>query len=189
MASNYIFRCTNEEKDAMNDKEKVDCLLGLNKAKLDHFMQTRAIEFQVNIAIWTLIVVGGSYLYEKIYISNIVGYIIVAFIIFIIFIFHVVWMILIQNSQSLDHDYMNEYRRIIDELTGISVNEPQPRESFKFIIGQLKKFNLTGWHWIILETAMTFLLLLGVGILLSLPKDVQIQKVQGTPSLIQSAHN
>lgn len=179
----------------MNEKDKANCLLELNKSRLDHFMQTRTIEFQVNIAIWSLIVVGGAYFYEKIYITGWESCIVFIFIAFVIFALHFIWMILIQNSEDIDHRFMEAYRLIIDDLTGITVKEPQPRESFKFIIGQLKKLKLTGWHWIILEIAMTLSLLFGVGILLSLPKNNQnvesnlIKYVNVNCPQIQNANN
>jgi hypothetical protein len=154
----------------MNEKEKADCFLELNKSRLDHFMQTRTIEFQVNIAIWTLIVVGGAYFYEKIHIVGLVGWIGFIFIASVIIALHFVWMVLIQNSEDIDHGFMKAYRLIIDDLTEIPVQEPPPRDSFKFMIGQLKKIKLTGWHWIILEITMTLSLIFGVGILLSFPR-------------------
>ena len=40
----------------MTDNEKTNYFLELIKVKMEHFKQTRDIEFKVNIAAWTLIV-------------------------------------------------------------------------------------------------------------------------------------
>jgi hypothetical protein len=45
----------------MTSKEKADCLLELHKAQLDHFKQTRDVELKVDIALWSLIAVSGSF--------------------------------------------------------------------------------------------------------------------------------
>lgn len=138
----------------MTDKEKADCLLKLHEGKLDHFIQTRTIEFQVNIAIWTLIIAAGSFFYGKIHLEGcfLYNYFNLAQIIFFI---HLIWMILIQRSESIDHDRMNNYRKEIAKLTGIKELE------FRH------QLTLWGWGWVILEVSMTLFLLFSVGLILS----------------------
>lgn len=143
----------------MTDKEKVDCLIELHRAKLDHFIQTRTIEFQVNIAIWTLIVVAGSFIFGKIHLSNCWHRYVFDFMAFIIILIHFFWMLLIQRSENYDHDCMNHYRNEITKLTAIKELDFKPR------------LTLWGWGWMILEVFMTIVLLIAVGILLSAKYD------------------
>ena len=164
-----------EEDNIMNEKEKADCLLELNKSRLDHFMQTRTIEFQVNIAIWTLIVIGGAYLSERIHLASVLGYVLFILLAFLIIGVHYIWMILIHYSESIDHGYMNDYRREIDKLTEISIKEPQQSKEYELYLKKLEEsFKYKrGRHWVYLETAMTAVLLFVVLILLSISNSNQ----------------
>ena len=60
----------------MTDNEKADKLIELHNTQMKHIMQTREIEFKVNLALWTLIVLSGSFLYGKINLTNTLQYII-----------------------------------------------------------------------------------------------------------------
>ena len=43
----------------MTDKEKADCLLQLHRDRLEKFKQTRDLEFKVNLALWSFIILAG----------------------------------------------------------------------------------------------------------------------------------
>jgi hypothetical protein len=50
----------------MTDKEKTDALIELIKIRVDKYKQTRELEFKVNLALWTLIVLIGQYYKTKV---------------------------------------------------------------------------------------------------------------------------
>lgn len=155
----------------MTEKEKADCLIELNKAKLDHFMQTRTIEFQVNISIWSLIVLTGSFLYDKIRLEGWWSHLLYGFVLLVVIFIHGLWMILIQYSEDKDHDCMNKYQDIIADLIDIeelkNIKDKEPSNLHKCLIKIRDWFNWKGWQWVILEVVMTLVLLIGVWILLS----------------------
>ena len=140
----------------MGDKEKAECLIELCKIQLYHFRQTRNIEFKINLALWTLIVLGGGNLfYGNVKLDNcckFVSYIVFASVIVLAHFFF--WMRPIQNSELRDLRFTYQCRSKIKNLIGDQSNNSQN--------------NGTGEKWIYFEVAITFLLLVGVGIVLSL---------------------
>lgn len=137
----------------MTDKEKADSLIELHKEQMNHFRQTRDIEFKINIALWTIIILAGYYLDTKISldknICQLILYIIVSFIITLCHYF--LWLSPIARSQRADDHFINEYRHKVEDLTQIQIKPFKGIRSIK--------------SWIFFETAITFLLLIIIGIL------------------------
>jgi hypothetical protein len=50
----------------MEPKDKIAGLIELVKVRVDKYKQTRDLEFKVNIALWTLIVLIGRYCQDRI---------------------------------------------------------------------------------------------------------------------------
>jgi hypothetical protein len=46
-------------------RDRADCLIKLDDTQMAHLRQTRALEFQVNLALWTLIVLAGKFAYDS----------------------------------------------------------------------------------------------------------------------------
>lgn len=152
----------------MTDKEKADCLLELHKTQLSHFSQTRDIEFRVNIALWTLIAAGGSFLYGKVHLNDDVSYSIYVIVSLAIFLGHLfLWMMPIQNSEDTDDYFINQYRTQIEKLVGISIESSFQIRRPRILWGLIKSLRKDGWSWILAETGITLALLVVLGILLS----------------------
>lgn len=135
------------EYQKMTDKEKADCFIQLHKDRIDKFKQTREIEFKINLALWTFILVSGYYLkqqlgcaFEDIWKINSIFIIIGILIVIGHFWF---WMKPIQKSENNDAEYSKEYRKIIYKLTSFEVKENE----------------INSKSWIIFEICITILLL------------------------------
>lgn len=151
----------------MNDKEKADCLIELHKVQMDHFRQTRDLEFKVNLALWTIIILSGRFLYvsTKLEFSGwtlvicIVGAILAC-------LGHLIfWMMPIQRSEDIDNLFINQYRSAVEKLveTKIEKHEPFPP---RFAHWLPEKLRLAGWKWLLAETGITAFLLISVIIVL-----------------------
>ena len=119
----------------MTDKEKADCLIELHKERLGKYKQTRDIEFKVNIALWTLIIVSGYYINGEIeldsckdYLIFIIPYLLIS--ILLIFAHFKFWMKPIQKSEDADNFYINQYRKKIAELADIQIKEHIPYNTY-----------------------------------------------------------
>lgn len=145
----------------MRDKDKAEALSKILDGQLEKFRQTRNIEFKVNVALWTAIVVSGGFLYEhgfrldnseelKSYLMVSVG----------IFLAHVVfWMVPIQYSEDTDNHFIIEYRKKIASLCGYEA----PERPLNFFWRLYKPLRKTGFTWILGETFITAILLGALG--------------------------
>ena len=50
----------------MTEKEKADCLIALHKEQSSRFLQTRDIEFKINLALWSFIILAGYYILNNV---------------------------------------------------------------------------------------------------------------------------
>ncbi|MBW2046147.1 MAG: hypothetical protein JRI96_14905 [Deltaproteobacteria bacterium] len=132
----------------MENKEKAECLIELCKIQMDHFRQTRDIEFKVNLALWTLVALGGKFFYDKIKLDTCCEWVIyIVFALAIIFTHFFFWMRPIQDSEDRDIRFIYQCRE-------------------KLIEGESSDWR--GGKWTYFEVAITFALLVGVGIVLVL---------------------
>lgn len=140
----------------MTDKEKADCLIELHKEHMNHFKQTRDIEFKVNIALWTVIVLAGYYLDSEICLewSNLCWYILVAAGIILCHLF--LWLVPISRSEKFDLKCIKKYRKRIMELA-----EEKPIAYNKQTKNILHK-RIS--YWIVFEVGITLLLLAILGV-------------------------
>ena len=160
-------RRSNNKVD-MTDKEKADCLLELHKTQLSHFAQTRDIEFRVNIALWTLIAAGGSFLYGKVHLETDLSYLIFTIVSLGIYFGHLfLWMMPIQNSEDIDDYFINQYRSNIEKLVGVSIERSFELRRPRILWALTKTLRKDGWSWILAETGITLVLLIAIGILLA----------------------
>lgn len=132
----------------MTDNEKINYLVEMIKVKMEHFKQTRDIEFKVNIAAWTLIVIAYHPLSNLCNINT-------CCLIFGLFLFafaHTSWMCLIDQSESKDLETVYNIRREIEE-----------KSSFKY------DTNITPVcekKWLFVECGFTVILLFILGAVL-----------------------
>lgn len=159
----------------MDEKEKIGPLIELYRMQMDHFEKTRNIEFKVNIALWTLIVLVGQFSYGKIILSECCSLIVYIGISCIIIVAHLYWMELIQASQDRDLGFRRIYRSIIHNVLkstkdGNQNNKDLLQELSELSLDKLKSTECA-YRWIFCEVGITFILLLGLGIFLSLPQQ------------------
>src|SRR2546422_308099 len=145
-------------EDHLDKKEQATVLLELIRGQLDHFNQTRDIEFKVNLALWTAIVVTGGLLHQSGLrlesVSEISIYFLVAFCVSII---HAVfWIMPIQYSQDLDNYFILEYRNRVESLCNFSPKTPKPKPR---LLEKYEKWRKSGWTWILAESFLTLMLL------------------------------
>jgi len=150
----------------MNDKEKAECLIELHKVQMDHFRQTRDLELKVNIALWTVLVLAGNFLYQsKIYLSG------NSWILFLIFgigvyIGHLVmWMMPIQKSEDTDDYYIRQYRNEIQKLCNVEITEMKPFEP-RWAWWLPVTLRSSGWSWILGEAGLTAFLIIFIFIVM-----------------------
>jgi hypothetical protein len=150
----------NTSMASMTDKEKADCLIELHKTQLEHFMQTRDIELKVDIALWTLIAAGGSFLvlHTEIDLKNYLSLILYIITSVVIVSAHIgLWKQPIQKSEDTDDHFINKYRGEVEKLTGVLIEKPPQG---------LRK---SGWPWIAVTSGITLVLLVITGLLLTFP--------------------
>jgi hypothetical protein len=165
LSQGEIERQTEREKQ-MDDGERAECLIRLHEAQLKHQCQTRDIEFKVNLAIWTAIVLAGWFLYDKIALNDSVDRFYYSLLSIAIVFAHIfLWMAPIQFSADKDDHYINMYRKTVETL--INTNIPDFNSEGHF--GQrLQQFRKSGVLWIFFEVGITAILLAIVGVALSL---------------------
>ena len=122
--------------DAM-DKDKAAICLELYKAQTERFKDTRRIQWKINLAFWTFIIVSSSFLYGKYQISYCVGIIASVFFTAI----HFLWCLCIQISLEHDKNIANAYRAKLDAYI-----------NGKEVIPDTRKFR---FRWLFLQVAMT----------------------------------
>ncbi len=54
----------------METTDRINAILGLQKVRLERFKQSKDIEFKLNIALWTMIVIAGFYLKGEIHLAK-----------------------------------------------------------------------------------------------------------------------
>ena len=157
----------------MKDSEKAASLIELHREQLGKFKQSREIEFKVNLALWSLIVIAGRFIkaelekvsYEEHFIIYMIIYVVVSII--IVLLHCKFWMVPIARSQEIDDYFIRKYRFKVEELCGeiISANpdeliktKPMEWKSYDDFEKKSKK------KWIVFETGITALLLVLVGI-------------------------
>ena len=138
---------TNTGDEIMENKPKAESLIELCKIQMEHFKQTRSIEFKVNLALWTLIVLIGRFLYEYVNFTccSWISYVIIAILISLGHFY--CWMKPIQKSENRDLEFIYSCRKAIAPLHEPSNNDSRNR-------------------WIYSEVAITVLLLIAIALLL-----------------------
>ena len=145
----------------MTDKEKADCLIELHKGQLEHYKDTRTIEFKVNLTFWSFIILAGYYVKKEIVFNpwvntwHLIIYVLCSLIVILVYLFF--WIKPIQKSEDMDDFFVNEYRSEVEKLTDIKIKPYNKRKRNKN-------------HWVLFMTGITAFLLIVVGIYLSLPK-------------------
>jgi hypothetical protein len=132
---------------------KAECLIELQRTLAENRRQTRSLEFQVNISLWTLIAASVWFLHGKVHISTDPGtwwFLAITLAVYLAHLF--LWMRPIQKSEDSDAWRLREWTRLVEEYCGLTVSASTPQTG--------------GAKWIFFETSLTALLLITAGIVL-----------------------
>jgi len=144
----------------MTDNKKAEFYLEVAKMHMDHLRQTRDIEFKVNLALWTGIVLAGYFLYGEVPLDDHHSRLLYGLMASLILFGHVVcWMMPVQHSQDRDNDFLKKYQKLA--VGHISI---PPVKGLWRVIAWLRK---DGWSWVLFEGGFTFILLFVVGVFLA----------------------
>jgi hypothetical protein len=139
-------------------KLKVESIIELYKIQMDHFEKSRDIEFKINLALWTLIVLAGKFGYGK-QLFSIESYCLMAGTVLGL---HIFWMVLIQRSQDRDIEWRDTYKEEIRKAIRIPFKKPE--EPWCWLAGRWRKR-----RWVVCEVGITAVLLTGLGVILMAP--------------------
>lgn len=135
----------------MTDHEKADSMLRLMDMHFAKFRQSRDIEFKVNLAIWTVLVVLGKFLSDQQLQLEGWGwgfYLLISLIIVLCHYF--CWMKPIQLSENRDSAFVGNCREAIQAITNTSIKYPSLDQ-----------------RWVCFEVGFTAVILAGLAIILS----------------------
>ena len=166
----------------MSNDDKAKHYLELAKLQMDHLRQTREIEFKVNLALWTAIVLAGAFLTRYVEVEFTTWrywYVLVALLIIGGHMF--LWMMPVQHSQDRDNDFITAYRQEVETLLlgEKKLTLPKDKRRPRWLWKGIGKLRLSGWSWVLSEVGMTFLLLATVGLLLLLKSSENASTATG----------
>lgn len=144
----------------MEAKEKVDALTELAKAKMEKYKQTRDLQFKVNIALWTLVVLVGSHSEQTLKLSGATDYLFFGVVVVAVVLSHYFfWLrpmsasMARDNAKALDLQYQAE--------SIIKDNSAKPERSLAEIKRCYRTTNL-------FLSGITLILLILLGVFLAL---------------------
>jgi len=140
----------------MEPKDKTAVLVELVKARIDKYKQTRELEFRVNIALWTLIVLIGYYYKDTFNLESkgdLVFFIIVTLVVTLGHFF--LWLVPVSNSLARDNAKALELQKQVENLVNERSDLPERDER------QIKRSYL-GWNFFLAGITLLLLILLGV---------------------------
>ena len=132
----------------LDDKYQAEILCQLYKAQLDRFKHTRDIWFKIMLTLWTFIIIAGYYINKEIHLHSLFDY--YKFICIYIIVGGAIWFIYynsyrknLEDSQVIDKDIGIQYRKKLNELLGITLEDekdpktknldnPYPKENRKW---------------------------------------------------------
>ncbi len=141
----------------MSDENKTEVYLELFKAQFQRFENTRNIQWKINLAFWSMIIISGSFLHGKYYPNW--WEVIVIIILFLGM--HLGWTIPIQKSLDFDKNLFSKYRHRLEIIVAEEAPEQIPPSKL-------------GWKWPFFQSVVTFfLLLLTLNALIKAPRIKQ----------------
>jgi hypothetical protein len=157
---------TNRNGEKMYPFEKVDRYIHLMNFQLEHFKQTRSIEWRMNYALWALIAAAGYFMFGEIYLESCCSFGIYTLIALAIIVVHCRWKYCIQSSLDKDSVLYYQFRKRAIHIIGEDPHDENDKDIYEKLP---KPHEGTNWKWIIIEVGVTCILLVIAGLLLSLP--------------------
>jgi small-conductance mechanosensitive channel len=140
----------------MDLKDKTAALVELVKLRLDKYKQTRELEFKVNIALWTLIVLIGYYYRDTFNLANKGDWVFFVVVTLVIVPGHFfLWLVPVSHSLARDNAKALELQKQIENIVNERSDVPDRDEK------QIKKSYL-GWNLFLAGITLLLLILLGV---------------------------
>ena len=144
------------DKQIMTDAEKTTALIELEKIRIEKYNHTRDLEFKVNIALWTLIVLVG-YNYRNTFrigtTTDLVFFILVAIVVVLGHFFF--WLNPISKSERRDYSRALSFQKEAEKLIGTE-NAPTERNE-----KEIKRDYLM-WNLFLVGITLMLFALLGV---------------------------
>jgi hypothetical protein len=131
-------------------------LIELEKIRLDKYKQTREIEFRVNIALWTLIVLIGYYYRDTFEIEttgDLIFFVVIALVIVLGHFFF--WLNPISESERRDFARVLGFQTEVEKLVNLQ-NVPAERNEKEIKMDYLK------WNFFLAGITLLLFILLGV---------------------------
>jgi hypothetical protein len=101
----------------MEDKDRINALIELQKIRTDKYNQTRDLEFKINIALWTLIVLIGYYYRNTFKIETLADMLIFTCVTVIFVLAHYfLWLKPISMSEARDYSKALEFQTEIEKI-------------------------------------------------------------------------
>ncbi len=140
----------------MESKDKTAALVELVKVRIDKYKQTRELEFKVNIALWTLIVLIGYYYRDTFNLETRGARVFFVIITLVIVLGHFfLWLVPVSNSLARDNAKALELQKQIENIVNERSDIPDRDEK------QIKRSYL-GWNFFLAGITLLLLILLGV---------------------------
>ena len=139
----------------MTDTDKTASLVELEKIRIEKYKQTRELEFKVNIALWTLIVLIGYHYRGKLsieYWEDLLFFIIVAIVIVLGHFF--LWLVPISDSMARDNAKAYELQEEVEKNIGFRSTIPTRS------INSIKKDYLR-WNFFLAGITLLLFVMLG----------------------------
>ena len=139
----------------MTDTDKTTSLVELEKIRIEKYKQTRELEFKVNIALWTLIVLIGYHYRGKLsieYWEDLLFFIIVAIVIVLGHFF--LWLVPISDSMARDNAKAYELQEEVEKNIGFK--STIPTRSIKSI-----KKDYLRWNFFLAGITLLLFVMLG----------------------------
>ena len=144
----------------MDLKDKAATLTEFVKVRIDKYKQTRDLEFKINIALWTLIVLVGHHCQEVLSLSYWVDYIFFGVMALVIVLGHYfLWLVPVSESLARDNAKSLELQKQVENIINDRSDKPERDEA------QIRNSYRI---WNLFLAGITLLLLLLLGIFLSL---------------------
>ena len=140
----------------MEPKDKTAVLVELVKARIDKYKQTRELEFKVNIALWTLIVLIGYYYRDTFNLESggdLVFFIIVTLVITLGHFFF--WLVPVSDSLARDNAKALELQKQVENIVNERSELPERDER------EIKRSYLV-WNFFLAGITLLLMILLGV---------------------------
>jgi hypothetical protein len=140
----------------MEPKDNINGLIELVKVRVDKYKQTRELEFKVNIALWTLIVLIGRFCQDKVSMDTVTDWVFFIVLTLVIVLGHFFfWVKPISGSLARDSAKVLELQNEIENMISQQSEKPERDE-------QQTRKEYMKWNFFLAGITLILMVLLGV---------------------------